>query len=54
MHSEVNKVLVETLFGQFNLKYHLQSMKNFFLLGKGDFIQTLYDFLKDKLSQKKQ
>lgn len=29
-------------------------MKNFFLVGKGDFIQTLYDFLKDKLSQKKQ
>ena len=47
-------MLVDTLFGQFNLKYHLQSMKNFFLVGKGDFIQTLYDFLKDKLSQKKQ
>lgn len=41
------------MFNQFNLKYHLESMKNFFLVGKGDFIQHLYDNLKDKLSLKK-
>lgn len=29
-------------------------MKHFFLCGKGDFIQHLYDNLKDKLSLKKQ
>lgn len=28
-------------------------MKNFFLCGKGDFVQHLYDSLKEKLSQKK-
>lgn len=28
-------------------------MKDFFLCGKGDFIQHLYDSLRDKLSQKK-
>lgn len=29
-------------------------MKHFFLCGKGDFIQHLYDNLKDRLSLKKQ
>ena len=28
-------------------------MKNFFLCGKGDFIQHLYDSLREKLSHKK-
>jgi hypothetical protein len=42
------------LFGQFHLKHHLQSIKSFFLAGKGDFIQHLYDTLKEKLSLKKQ
>lgn len=53
VHEEVNQALVDVLLTQFNLKAHLQSMKNFFLLGKGDFIQNLYDSLKDKLSSKK-
>jgi hypothetical protein len=54
LHAEVSRALVQTLFGQFHLKHHLQSIKNFFLAGKGDFIQQLYDTLREKLSQKKQ
>lgn len=53
VHGEVSRALVDTLFGQFHLRYHLQSLKNFFLAGKGDFIQHLYDTLREKLSQKK-
>jgi len=53
VHSEVNSVLVNVLINQFFLKYHLQSIKYFFLLGKGDFIQQLYDSLREKLSLKK-
>ena len=45
--------MVDVLMNRFNLKYHLLSMKNFFLCGKGDFIQQLYDSLREKLSQKK-
>jgi hypothetical protein len=29
-------------------------MKHFFLCGKGDFIQQMFDSLRDELSQKKQ
>jgi gamma-tubulin complex component 3 len=54
LHAEVSRALVETLFGQFHLRHHLQSLKNFFLAGKGDFIQHLYDTLREKLSLKKQ
>lgn len=54
VHGEVSRALVETLFGQFHLRHHLLSIKNFFLAGKGDFIQHLYDNLKDLLSVKKQ
>lgn len=54
VHDEINSALVDTLFSQFHLKYHLESMKHFFLCGKGDFIQHLYDNLKDRLSLKKQ
>ena len=54
LHAEVSRALVETLLGQFHLRHHLQSVKYFFLAGKGDFIQQLYDTLKEKLSQKKQ
>ncbi len=46
-------VLIDVLMNQFHLKYHMKSMKDFFLCGKGDFIQHLYDSLKEKLSQKK-
>lgn len=46
VYNEVSQVLVSTLFNQFNLKYHFQSIKYFFLVGKGDFIQHLYDNLK--------
>lgn len=46
VHEEVNKVLVDVMFNQFHLKYHLESMKHFYLAGKGDFIQNLYDNLK--------
>ena len=49
----MSQVLVDVLNERFHLKYHLLSMKNFFLCGKGDFIQHLYDSLREKLSQKK-
>lgn len=37
---------------KFYLKHHLQSIKKFFLCGKGDFIQQLYDNLHEILSKK--
>lgn len=52
-HREAGSALVEVLKGQFHLKYHLLSMKHFFLCGKGDFIQHLYDNLREKLNREK-
>jgi hypothetical protein len=52
-HSEVGAVLVEVLMKQFNLKHHLMSMKHFFLCGKGDFIQHLYESLRETLGHRK-
>jgi len=51
LHGEVSRALVHTLFSQFHLQHHLQSIKHFFLAGEGDFIQQLYDTLREKLSQ---
>ena len=53
-HTEVGAQLVDVLRRQFHLKHHLQAMKHFFLCGKGDFIQHLFDSLREKLSHKKQ
>lgn len=52
-HQEVGAVLVEVLMQRFHLQQHLLAMKDFFLCGKGDFVQQLYDSLREKLSQKK-
>ena len=45
-----NSYLVNVLFQQFNLQDHLGAIKMFFLTGKGDFIQSLMESNKEKLS----
>ena len=39
------------MFQQFNLQDHLGAIKMFFLTGKGDFIQSLMESNKEKLSE---
>ena len=41
------------MFQQFCLQDHLRAIKMFFLTGKGDFIQSLMESLKDELSRPK-
>jgi hypothetical protein len=44
---KLSSYLVETMFNKFDLKRHFNAIKMFYLAGKGDFIQTLIDSLKD-------
>lgn len=46
VYEDLSQTLVSELKNQFLLKFHLESMKLFFLMGKGDFIQHLVDTLK--------
>lgn len=41
------------MFNKFDLKRHFQAIKMFYLAGKGDFIQTLIDSLREQLSKPK-
>ena len=41
------------LFEKFLLKEHLNAMKMFYLIGKGDFIQKLMDLLRPTFNQAK-
>ena len=45
--NKLNKQLVRVMFDEFALKEHLNAMKMFFLIGKGDFIQNLMISLKE-------
>ena len=44
---KLNKYLVNVMFQQFNLREHLNAVKMFYLTGKGDFIQSLMESLKE-------
>jgi len=46
VYENLSSTLVNELKKQYNLKYHLNSMKCFYLMGKGDFVQHLVDTLK--------
>ncbi len=45
VYDNLSSTLVNELRTQYNLGYHLDSMKFFYLMGKGDFVQHLVDAL---------
>lgn len=53
VYEDLSEKLVTEMKQRYNLKYHLGSMKYFFLMGKGDFIQQLVDTLKEEMAKPK-
>ena len=44
-------MLLDIVMGPYKLMEHLKSMKNYLLLGKGDFINVLMENMKDELDR---
>lgn len=49
--SLVDQRLIELLFKKFHFVLHCTAIKRFLLLGQGDFVQSLMDFVKPELDK---
>lgn len=50
-HKEVSQKALELLFGNFKLRSHFRGLRQYLLLGQGDFIRHLMDLLKHELDK---
>lgn len=53
-HKEVSRRALELLFGNFKLKSHFRGLRQYLLLGQGDFIRHLMDLLEPELDKSEQ